>query len=41
MKKFFSMLFLTVTFAAVAGTAKDMPTPQCYPCCGGQQCNSN
>jgi hypothetical protein len=36
MKKFFAMLVLTLTFAAVAGSAaqKDLPTPECYPCTG-------
>jgi hypothetical protein len=35
MKKLFAMIALTLTFAAVAGAAapKDMPTPNCYPCC--------
>ena len=35
MKTFFAMLALTLTFAAVAGTAapkKDLPIPGCYPC---------
>jgi hypothetical protein len=34
MKKLLAMLALTLTFAAVAGTAaqKDLPTPPCYPC---------
>jgi hypothetical protein len=35
MKKFLVMLALTMTFAAVAGsaaTSKDMPFPGCYPC---------
>jgi hypothetical protein len=35
MKKLFAMLALTLTFAAVAGTAspkKDLPIPGCYPC---------
>jgi hypothetical protein len=35
MKKIFAMLALTMTFAAVAGSAapkKDLPTPICYPC---------
>ena len=41
MKKLFAMLALTFTFAMVAGSAapKDLPTPECFPCCGGQQCS--
>jgi hypothetical protein len=36
MKKFLAILFLTVTFAAVAGaTPICLPTPECYPCTGG------
>lgn len=35
MKKFFAMLVLTLTFAAVAGSAKDLPAPQCLPCTPG------
>jgi hypothetical protein len=34
MKKFFSMMVLTLTFAAVAGTVapQDLPYPPCFPC---------
>jgi hypothetical protein len=34
MKKLLAMLALTLTFAAVAGSAapKDMPFPNCLPC---------
>jgi hypothetical protein len=35
MKKIFAMIALTLTFAAVAGSAApkmDMPVPNCYPC---------
>ncbi len=34
MKKLFAMIVLTLTFAAVAGSAapKDMPIPNCFPC---------
>jgi hypothetical protein len=34
MKKIFAMIALTLTFAAVAGSAapKDMPVPNCLPC---------
>jgi hypothetical protein len=34
MKKLFAMLVLTLTFAAVAGSAvpKDLPLPGCLPC---------
>jgi hypothetical protein len=34
MKKLFAMLVLTLTFAAVAGSAapKDLPAPGCLPC---------
>jgi hypothetical protein len=38
MKKFFAMLALTLTFAAVAGSAspkKDLPVPECFPCLPG------
>lgn len=38
MKKLYAMLVLTLTFAAVAGSAtpkKDLPTPECYPCTKG------
>jgi hypothetical protein len=35
MKKLFAMLVLTLTFAAVAGSAKDLPAPCCYPCTPG------
>jgi len=35
MKKFLAILFLTVTFAAVAGANPPcLPTPACYPCTG-------
>lgn len=40
MKKLFAMLVLALTFAAVAGSAKDLPPPCCFPCCGGQQCSN-
>jgi hypothetical protein len=34
MKKLFSMMVLTLTFAAVAGTVtpQDLPYPVCFPC---------
>jgi len=34
MKKLLAMIALTLTFAAVAGSAapRDMPTPNCFPC---------
>lgn len=34
MKKLLAMIALTLTFAAVAGSAtpKDMPPPNCFPC---------
>jgi hypothetical protein len=35
MKKLFAMLVLTLTFAAVAGSAKDLPAPCCFPCAPG------
>jgi hypothetical protein len=35
MKKLFAMLLLAGTFAAVAVSAKDLPTPCCYPCTPG------
>jgi hypothetical protein len=37
MKKIFAMLVLTLTFAAVAGSAKDLPVPCCFPCSPGGQ----
>jgi hypothetical protein len=38
MKKLFAMIVLTLTFAAVAGSAaptKDLPVPECFPCAPG------
>jgi len=38
MKKLFAMMVLTLTLAAVTGSAtprKDLPTPECFPCTGG------
>jgi hypothetical protein len=35
MKKFFAMLVLGLTFAAAAGSARDLPPPSCYPCTPG------
>jgi hypothetical protein len=35
MKKLFAMIFLTLTFAAVASAVPPcMPIPTCYPCTG-------
>ena len=32
MKKIFAILLLSMTLAAVCGSAKDLPIPCCFPC---------